>query len=104
VELRDVIEAPFRGDSDLLGRLLLNLLDNAIKHSPEGGIVEIGMARENGRYEIAVVDAGAGVPPEARDRIFERFFRLESPQSSSGRSGASGAGLGLAGGPGRGGD
>ena len=96
VELRDVIEAPFHGDSDLLGRLLLNLLDNAIKHSPEGGTVEIGMARENGRYEIAVVDAGAGIPSEARDRIFERFFRLESEQSSSGRNSASGAGLGLA--------
>jgi heavy metal sensor kinase len=96
VELRDVVEAPFRGDSDLLGRLLLNLLDNAIKHSPEGGTVEIGMARENGRYEIAVVDSGSGIPAEARDRIFERFFRLESAQPSSGKSGASGAGLGLA--------
>jgi len=96
VELRDVVEAPFHGDSDLLGRLLLNLLDNAIKHSPEGGAVEIGMARNNGRYEIAVVDAGAGIPPEARDRIFERFFRLDSAQSASGKSGASGAGLGLA--------
>src|SRR4030095_5764278 len=50
--LRAVVSALLRGDSDLRGRLLLNLLDNAIKHSPEGGTVEIGMARENGRYEI----------------------------------------------------
>ena len=58
--------------------------------------MEIGMARDNGRYQIAVVDEGAGVPPEARDRIFERFFRLDSAQSASGKNGASGAGLGLA--------
>jgi heavy metal sensor kinase len=96
VELSDVVEAPFQGDADLLGRLLLNLLDNAIKHSPEGGTVQIGMARNDGHYEIAVVDEGPGVPPQAQARIFERFFRVDAARASPDKTATSGAGLGLA--------
>jgi len=96
VELRDAIEAPFEGDADLLGRLLLNLLDNAIKHSPDGGEVEVGMAQRDGSYEIGVVDAGRGIPAEARERIFERFVRLDAARGRSEQSSTSGAGLGLA--------
>ncbi|HVX39358.1 MAG TPA: ATP-binding protein [Gemmatimonadaceae bacterium] len=95
VELGEVIEAPFAGDADLLGRLLLNLLDNAIKHSPAGGVVAVDMARRNGAYAISVVDAGPGVPAEDRERIFERFVRLE-PTRDPDSPRPSGAGLGLA--------
>lgn len=96
VELRDVIEAPFEGDADLLGRLLLNLLDNAIKHSPADSTVAIEMMRRDGHYEIAVIDAGEGIPAEARDRIFERFVRLDAARTRGEQTSTSGAGLGLA--------
>jgi heavy metal sensor kinase len=96
VALGDVIEAPFEGDADLLGRLLLNLLDNAIKYSPENGTVDVAMAQRHGRYEISVVDAGPGIPPDAQQRVFERFFRVDSVRSRSENGATSGAGLGLA--------
>ena len=96
VELRDVIEAPFEGDADLLGRLLLNLLDNAIKHSPAGATVAVEMAQSAGQYEIAVIDAGEGIPADARERIFERFVRLDAARSRAEQTSTSGAGLGLA--------
>jgi heavy metal sensor kinase len=96
VELGQVVEAPFHGDADLLGRLLLNLLDNAIKYSPEGGRVEVGMTRRNGTYAITVVDEGPGIPLDAHERVFERFFRVDTARSRSENSTTSGAGLGLA--------
>jgi heavy metal sensor kinase len=96
ISIRHTIEAPLDGDADLLGRLLLNLLDNAIKHSPEGGTVDVGMSRTDGRYEIAVIDAGAGIPAEARDRVFERFFRVDAARSRGDATATGGAGLGLA--------
>jgi heavy metal sensor kinase len=96
ISIRHTIEAPLDGDADLLGRLLLNLLDNAIKHSPEGGTVDVGMSRTDGRYEIAVIDAGAGIPAEARDRVFERFFRVDAARSRGDATTTGGAGLGLA--------
>ena len=96
IELQDVVEAPFEGDADLLGRLLLNLLDNAIKHAPDGSAVEVVMSHRDATYEIAVVDAGPGIPAEARERIFERFVRLDAARARSEQSSTSGAGLGLA--------
>ena len=96
VQLGNLVEAPIRGDADLLGRILLNLLDNAIKHAPSGGTVTIGMARENDTVTVSVVDSGPGIPPEAVGRLFERFFRVEPsrPRHEDGDRG--GAGLGLA--------
>jgi two-component system OmpR family sensor kinase len=96
IALGDVIEAPIQGDADLLGRLLLNLLDNAIKHSPRGGSVDVQMQQRDGRYEVSVADAGAGIPGEAQGRVFERFFRVDSVRSRAENSATSGAGLGLA--------
>jgi two-component system OmpR family sensor kinase len=95
VDMLDVVEAPFHGDADLLGRVLLNLLDNAIKHSPEGGTVDVHMSTTATRYEVAVVDGGPGVPPEDHERVFERFVRLDSVRSRAENSLTSGAGLGL---------
>ncbi|MEP6730988.1 MAG: ATP-binding protein [bacterium] len=96
VALGHVVEAPFHGDADLLGRLLLNLLDNAIKHSSSGGAVNVHMAIEANHYVIAVIDDGEGIPPEAREQVFERFFRLDVTRSRSENTTTSGAGLGLA--------
>src|SRR5688572_2406331 len=96
VQLGALVEAPVRGDADLLGRIVLNLLDNAIKHAPAGGTVGISMERREGDVTVSVVDSGPGIPPEAVDRLFERFFRAEAsrPRHEDGASG--GAGLGLA--------
>ena len=81
-------ELPFRGDEALLRRLLLNLLDNAIKYTPDGGAVTVRAARRGAEYVIEVTDTGPGIPPEQRERVFERFYR--------GARGGGGAGLGLA--------
>jgi signal transduction histidine kinase len=96
IELGQLIEAPATGDPDLLGRLLLNLLDNAIKYSPEGEAVGVEMTRRDGCCAITVVDAGPGIPPAAHDRIFERFFRVDAARSRGESEATSGAGLGLA--------
>ena len=100
VELLPVVDAPFHGDADLLGRLLLNLLDNAIKFSVGGGIVSVALSRHDdargGRYEIRVVDDGPGIAPEVQERVFERFFRGDPARGRVEPTETSGAGLGLA--------
>ena len=104
VEVGAVVDAPVYADADLVGRLLLNLLDNAIKHSPEGGTVRISMARNAGSCDVRVTDEGSGIPSDAQARVFERFFRGDaSPSAGDQRAttdgepiATSGAGLGLA--------
>lgn len=96
LDIRRLVEAPVEGDADLLGRVLLNLLDNAVKHSPEGGTVGVSMERRDGACEIEVVDAGPGIPPELHERVFERFFRTDSARARAEDGTAGGAGLGLA--------
>lgn len=101
--------APAEGDPALLDRLLLNLLDNAIKHSPHGSTVRITLRHEEpqansaGRtaashYVIRVVDTGSGIPAAAQPFIFDRFYRADGSRSRSGtpRGSSDGAGLGLA--------
>src|SRR5882762_6524248 len=91
-------EMPFRGDENLLRRLLLNLVDNAIKYTPTGGQVTVSCKREGMRYIITVSDTGRGIPAEAQPHIFERFYRADSARSRADEEGASltsGAGLGL---------
>jgi heavy metal sensor kinase len=93
VEAADAPDAPFQGDEDLLRRMLLNLVDNAVRHTPPGGFVRLGLTRRPGEYRLTVSDTGPGVPPEARPHIFERFYRADKARS---RSEDGGAGLGLA--------
>jgi signal transduction histidine kinase len=95
VELRELAEAPMSGDADLLGRLILNLLDNAIKHSPEGASVEVSLSTRASVCELSVVDVGPGIPSDAREHVFERFFRADAARSRAGGTLTSGAGLGL---------
>jgi heavy metal sensor kinase len=96
IEAGDLVEAPVSGDADLLGRILLNLLDNAIKYSPPGATVSVAMRRAGVAAEISIVDQGPGIPPEAQEQVFERFFRLDTARSHGDRTATSGAGLGLA--------
>lgn len=96
VDLGAVVEAPFEGDSDLLGRLILNLLDNAIKYSPSGATVTATLQQYGSEYHVSVVDEGKGIPEAMKDKIFERFYRLDAARSRAERTATSGAGLGLA--------
>ncbi|MDP9801113.1 two-component system sensor histidine kinase SenX3 [Arcanobacterium wilhelmae] len=81
-----------RGSEQMLVSALRNLLDNAVRYSRENTRVSVGVSRRDGNVEIAVVDAGIGVPPEIRGRIFERFFRGDEARTRD----AGGNGLGLA--------
>jgi signal transduction histidine kinase len=77
------------GDRDLLFQALANLLDNAIKYTTAGGLVEISVAARPGAVELAVSDTGPGIPASERRKVFERFYRLESSRETPGN------GLGL---------
>lgn len=79
-------------DPDQTQRLLWNIMDNALKHSPPGGDVHVGARREDKSMVIYVRDAGSGVPPEDREKIFDRFYRRDVSRSRD----TGGAGLGLA--------
>jgi heavy metal sensor kinase len=93
VELLNLPEAAFHGDEDLLRQMVLNLVDNAVKFTPAGGVVRLGLTRRGGEYLLSISDTGPGIPPEARDHVFERFYRADKARS---RSEDGGAGLGLA--------
>lgn len=73
--------APFNGSPSLLDRLILNLLDNALKYSSPGGVVRVNLSRSRTNYEIAIADGGPGIPVAAQPHIFERFFRVDPARS-----------------------
>ena len=89
-------ELPIHADESLLRRMLLNLLDNAIKYTPQGGRIEV--ACRNGASEIAlsVADSGPGIPPEFQPRVFDRFFRADPVRSRTSPDGGAGLGLSIA--------
>ncbi len=88
-------ELPIRADEMLVRRMLLNLLDNAIKYTPAGGTICTRCGVEDGWYCLSIEDSGPGIPDNIRVRIFERFFRADKARSR-GESDSGGAGLGLA--------
>ena len=95
VSLVLVEEAPsveVRVDNQRLLQILSNLLSNAIKFSPQGSVVEIGVAVQNARVRISVRDHGRGIPEEFRGRIFQKFAQADASDSRR----QSGTGLGLA--------
>lgn len=78
------------GDRDQLFQMLVNLLDNAIKYAPAGSTIAISLQRHSGKALLTVSDNGPGIPVADRERVFDRFVRLESHRGSAGN------GLGLA--------
>jgi two-component system, OmpR family, sensor kinase len=82
-----------RGDAVHLRRLLINLVDNAIKYTPSGGTVKVSIDRQDEWVKLAVDDTGIGIPPEERQKVFQRFYR--SPEARSGSQGGSGLGLAI---------
>ncbi|MFM9426816.1 two-component system OmpR family sensor kinase [Variovorax sp. GrIS 2.14] len=78
-----------QGQPEALRMMLRNLLDNAVKYTPEGGRVDIGIAQRDAGVELSVDDSGPGLPESERGRVLDRFYRSGEPQ-------APGSGLGLA--------
>ncbi|MBI4376357.1 MAG: hypothetical protein HY549_07900, partial [Elusimicrobia bacterium] len=79
-------------DPDKIGQVLLNLAGNAAKYSPEKGEVLFRVEKGDGEVLLSVEDQGPGIPPEHRERIFEKFYRIEKAEN---RQGPKGTGLGL---------
>jgi signal transduction histidine kinase len=82
---------PIATDPDKLRQVLSNLVDNAVKYSPEGGRVRIAIAADDGYVRFTVSDEGLGIPAGEQARIFEKFYRLDPNQTR----GVGGTGLGL---------
>jgi two-component system sensor histidine kinase BaeS len=81
-----------KGDATALRRLLLNLVENAVKYTPEGGMVELSLTRSGPEVLARVRDTGIGIDPADAGRVFEPFVRLDDARSRE----TGGAGLGLA--------
>ena len=94
LNFEEASESPIRADESLLRRMILNLLDNAIKYTPEGGRVTVTCRRTADEYVLSITDTGGGIPADLQPRIFERFFRADKARSRSENDGG-GAGLGL---------
>ena len=79
------------GDTDYLPRVFMNLLDNAIKFTPDDGMVNFSTSCENGNVHITVTDTGIGVPEECGEQLFQKFYQVDSSSTRS----YGGNGLGL---------
>ncbi|MDQ2937397.1 MAG: heavy metal sensor histidine kinase [Acidobacteriota bacterium] len=88
-------EIAFRGDEPLVRRMFLNLLNNAIKYTPERGQVRVSLKENRDHCEVIISDTGHGIPVEAQPYIFDRFFRVDKARSRDESLNGSGAGLGL---------
>ncbi len=82
---------PVAGDPDKVSRILINLVDNAVKYSPDGGRVSVRLRRSGTHVWCAVEDQGLGIPPPEQRRVFEKFYRLDPNMNR----GVGGTGLGL---------
>ena len=82
----------FTGDEELIRRMLLNLIDNAVKYNVSAGEVTVRLIAEDQQASIVVTDTGIGIPAEAAVQVFDRFYRVDPSRSRS----AGGSGLGLA--------
>jgi signal transduction histidine kinase len=86
----DLPDDPLHADADpeRLRQVLVHLIDNAVKFSPDGGTVTVAARRRNGAVHVSVSDEGVGIPPSEHERIFRKFYRGDT-------SGRGGTGLGL---------
>ncbi len=92
IKIGEEDQAQVVGDRDRLKQVLLNLVGNAVEHTPQGGKETLGLKAMNGWARLTVTDTGPGIPPEQLPHIFERFYRVDSARK---RRGTGGAGLGL---------
>jgi heavy metal sensor kinase len=89
--------AAFTGDEELIRRLMVNLLDNAIRYAPARSTVHVDLAQATGGYALSISDHGSGIPVEVQPHIFERFYRADAARTRrDGLDGGAGLGLALA--------
>jgi signal transduction histidine kinase len=88
-------EIPYVGDEPLLERLVMNLVDNAIKYSDDEGTVSVCLAKTRDGIVLTVANGGRGIPPAARPHVFDRFYRADEARTHDGVLHGSGSGLGL---------
>lgn len=81
-----------RGDRHMLSRAIANLVENALKYTPAGGTVRVAVTPDGAMARLTVADDGPGIPAEERERVFDRFYRLEASRTTEGN----GLGLSLA--------
>lgn len=87
----DIHPAQIVGDRHLLSQALANLLDNAVKYTPDGGRISVAIGTAGGKASLCVADSGPGIPSALRGKVLERFFRLDESRTTPG----SGLGLSL---------
>ncbi len=87
---------PFRGDHESLRRMLLALLDNAVKYTPSGGTIRLTLRVIGSEAEVTVRDSGTGIAPEDLPHLFERFYRASKDRRRDGGRGGAGLGLSIA--------
>ena len=87
--------AAITGDEDLIRRLMVNLLDNAVRYTPRGSTVRVDLEQAPGGYAFSISDRGPGIPADVQPHIFERFYRADVARTRRGEADG-GAGLGLA--------
>jgi len=91
LEVNSIQEIIVRGDRTRLQQLFTNLIDNAIKFTPEGGAIHITVEKNNGSVQVKIKDNGVGIPKEEQEKIFKRFYRVDKSRSKE----TGGVGLGL---------
>jgi two-component system OmpR family sensor kinase len=93
IEVDAIPDTPFaEADIGMIERVLDNLIDNALQHTPQGGVIRITVADTDGQVTVRVKDSGTGIPEDELPHIFERFYRKAASNSDN----DGGAGLGLA--------
>jgi two-component system, OmpR family, sensor kinase len=92
VKIEDFQPVRINGNSDRLKQLFLNLISNALKFTPDGGKISISLVEHEDLALIEIRDTGVGIPPEALEHIFDRFYQVDTARTHTG----GGAGLGLA--------
>lgn len=85
-----------RGDGPRLGQVVVNLVHNAVKFSPDGGIVTVRAGSSGGEVVVSVEDHGLGIPRAAQDRVFERFYKVDRARQRPDVGGGTGLGLAIA--------
>ena len=96
LEVQPLPEARIRGDSELLAQAIMILLDNAVKFTPQGGNVEVGICRSGAHWVCQVTDSGIGIPKNEQGNVFDRFYRAVKDVGGGKEFGGSGLGLAIA--------
>ncbi|MBX7252089.1 MAG: hypothetical protein K1X50_08895 [Candidatus Promineofilum sp.] len=84
------------GDQDRLVQAVTAFTSNALRYTPDGGCIAVGLARENESIRVSVTDTGPGIPAEALSNVFERFYRADQGRARLSDGGGSGLGLAVA--------